>query len=73
MRGHLRKLCSDPGANFVGAKPALEQLHKFLEKLNRSELEEEAAKHGTEWSWKIHPAGFPPKNGAAEAAERVVK
>ena len=73
LRGHPRKLWSDPGTNFVGAKPALEQLHKFLDQLNRSELEDDAARHGTEWSWKIHPADSPHRNGAAEAAVRVVK
>nr|XP_043874409.1 uncharacterized protein LOC122764147 isoform X1 [Solea senegalensis] len=73
LRGHPRKLWSDPGTNFVGARPALEKLHKFLDRLNRSELEDTAAKHGTEWSWKIHPADSPHRNGAAEAAVKVVK
>ncbi|XP_054861306.1 uncharacterized protein LOC129347620 [Amphiprion ocellaris] len=73
LRGHPRKLWSDPGTNFVGAKPALEQLHKFLDRLNKYELEDTAAKHGTEWSWKIHPADSPHRNGAAEAAVKVVK
>lgn len=73
LRGHPRKLWSDPGTNFVGAKPALEKLYKFLDQLNKSELEDAAARHGTEWSWKIHPADSPHRNGAAEAAVRVVK
>lgn len=73
LRGQPRKLWSDPGTNFVGAKPALEKLHKFLDRLNKSELEDTAAKHGTEWSWKIHPADSPHRNGAAEAAVKVVK
>lgn len=73
LRGHPRKLWSEPGANFVGAKPALEKLHKFLKETNRSELEEEAAKHGTEFEWKIHPADSPHRNGAAEAAVQVIK
>ena len=56
IRGHPSKLWSDPGTNFVGAKPALEKLHAFLDRLKRPELEKEAAKHGTEWVWNIHPA-----------------
>ena len=36
-------------------------------------MEENAAKNGTEWMWKIHPADSPHQNGAAEAAVRVVK
>ncbi|KAG5850692.1 hypothetical protein ANANG_G00085150 [Anguilla anguilla] len=65
-----RKFWSDSGLNFVGAKPALKELriNRFLNQLNKSELEEEAAKHGTEWSWKIHPADSPHRNGATEAA-----
>ncbi|KAJ8011820.1 hypothetical protein DPEC_G00062230 [Dallia pectoralis] len=73
LRGHPRKLWSDPGTNFVGARPALEKLHKFLNRLNKCELEDTAARHGTEWSWKIHPADSPHRNGAAEAAVKVVK
>lgn len=73
LRGHPRKLWSDPGTNFVGAKPALEELYKFLDHLNKSELEDKAAKHGTDWSWKIHPADSPHRNGAAEAAVKMVK
>ena len=65
IRGHPAKLWSDPGTNFVGAKPALEQLYRFLHQLTKSELEDEAAKHGTEWTWKIHPADSPHRNGAA--------
>lgn len=73
LRGHPAKLWSDPGRNFVGAKPALKELYQFLDQINRSELEDEAVKNGTEWSWKIHPADSPHRNGAAEAAVRVVK
>ena len=73
LRGHPRKLWTDPGTTFVGARPALEELHRFLSQLNRSQIEEEAAKHGTEWSWKIHPADSPHRNGAAEAAVKIVK
>lgn len=73
LRGHPRRLWSDPGSNLIGAKPALTELYKFLDKLQKSELVGEAAKNGTEWSWKIHPASSPQRNGAAEAAVRIVK
>lgn len=73
LRGHPRKLWSDPGSNFVGAKPALKDLYRFLNLLEESKVEEKAAKHRTEWSWKIHPADSPHRNGAAEAAVRIVK
>ncbi|KAM4521343.1 uncharacterized protein PAE49_002487, partial [Odontesthes bonariensis] len=73
LRGHPRKLWSDPGTNFVGAKPALEKLYAFLDQLDKSQVEDMAAKYGTKWSWKIHPADSPHRNGAAEAAVRVVK
>lgn len=55
----------------MGAIPALKEL--FLDRLEKSELENEASKHGTEWSWKFHPADSPHRNGAAEAAVRAVK
>lgn len=32
-----------------------------------------AVKHGTEWTWKISPADSPHRNGAAEAAVRIMK
>lgn len=71
LRGHPRKLWSYPGTNFVGAKPALEDLHRYLENTDKSEIEDRVSKHGTKWSWKIHPVASPHRNGAAEAA--VVK
>lgn len=73
LRGHPRKLWSDPGKNFVGARPALKELYMFLDRLEKSKLENEASKHGTEWSWRIYPADSPHRNGAAEAAVRTVK
>ncbi|XP_059192192.1 uncharacterized protein LOC131974080 [Centropristis striata] len=73
LRGHPKKMWSDPGKNFVGARPALKELYLFLDQLEKSKLENEASKHGTEWSWKIHPADSPHRNGAAEAAVRTVK
>lgn len=33
LRGHPRKLWSDPGKNFVGARPALKELYMFLDRL----------------------------------------
>nr|XP_057945469.1 uncharacterized protein LOC131139671 [Doryrhamphus excisus] len=73
IRGHPSKIWSDPGTNFIGAKPVLEDLYKFLGSQNREGLEETAAKNGTEWMWKIHPADSPHRNGAAEAAVRTLK
>ncbi|KAJ8349237.1 hypothetical protein AAFF_G00175230 [Aldrovandia affinis] len=72
-RGHPSRLWSDPGTNFVGARPALEELYGYLSKVDKVKLEEEAASHGTEWSWKFHPADSPHRNGAAEAAVKVVR
>lgn len=72
LRGHPKKLWSDPGSNFVGAKSAVEDLYRFLCRLKKYDVEAEAAKHGTE-SWRIHPADSPHRNGAAEAAVHIVK
>ena len=73
IRGHPRKIWSDPGTNFIGAKPALEELYRFLDSQNKAALEETAARNRTVWEWKIHPADSPHRNGAAEAAVRIVK
>ncbi len=59
LRGHPKKVWSDPGSNFVGAKSALKDLYEFLERVDKLKLEEEAVKHGTEWSWKFHPVNSP--------------
>ncbi len=45
----------------------------FLEGIDKSALEEAATKIGMEWIWKIHPADSPHRNGAAEAAVRIIK
>ena len=73
LRGHPRKLWSDRGTNFVGAKPALKELHKNLTCLQKSAVENVAAKNGTEWQWDFHPADSPHRNGAAEAAVKLLK
>lgn len=73
LRGHPRKLWSDRGTNFVGAKPALYELHKHLACLQAAAIEDGAAKNGTKWMWDFHPADAPHRNGAAEAAEAAVK
>ncbi|KAK0144372.1 hypothetical protein N1851_017262 [Merluccius polli] len=73
LRGHPKKLWSDSGKNFVGAKPALKELYQFLDRLEKSELENEATKHGTEWSWKIHPADSPHRNGAVRIVKRALQ
>lgn len=59
LRRHPRKLWTDPGSNFVGSKPALKDLYSFLNLIQNSRLEDEAARNGTEWSWKLHSADSP--------------
>lgn len=73
LRGHPRKLWSDRGTNFVGAKSALRDLHKHLASLQKVAVENIAAKNGTEWQWDFHPADSPHRNGAAEAAVKLIK
>ncbi|XP_062390786.1 uncharacterized protein LOC134078694 [Sardina pilchardus] len=73
LRGHPRKLWSDRGTNFVGAKPAMHELHKHLACLQAVSIEDVAAKNGTEWKWDFHPADAPHRNGAAEAAVKLLK
>ncbi|KAL2076334.1 hypothetical protein ACEWY4_028086 [Coilia grayii] len=73
LRGHPRKLWSDRGTNFIGAKPALQQLYKHLDCLRTLSIETVAAKNGTEWKWEFHPADAPHRNGAAEAAVKLLK
>ncbi len=72
IRGHPKKIWSDPG-NFIGAKPVLEELYKFLNDLDRSTVEEASAQNGTDWQWKIQPVDSPHYNGAVEAAVCIVK
>lgn len=73
LRGHPRKLWSDRGTNFIGAKSALRDLHKHLACLQKVAVENIAAKNGTEWQWDFHPADSPHRNGAAEAAVKLIK
>lgn len=73
LRGHPRKVWSDPGTNFIGAKPVLKDLYGFLESQDKGTLEEYAVKNGTQFVWKFHPADSPHRNGAAEAAVRITK
>lgn len=73
IRGHPKKIWSDPGTNFVGAKPVLEELYQFLDGLDRPAVEETSAQNGTSWHWEIQPADSPHRNGSAEAAVRIVK
>lgn len=44
IRGHPRKIWSDPGTNFIGAKPVLEELYRVLDSLDKTHLEETAVK-----------------------------
>ncbi|XP_077949972.1 uncharacterized protein LOC144389412 [Gasterosteus aculeatus] len=73
LRGHPGKLWSDRGTNFIGAKSALHELHKHLACLQAASIEDVAAKNGTEWKWDFHPADAPHRNGAAEAAVKLLK
>ncbi|XP_036067183.1 uncharacterized protein LOC118598542 [Oryzias melastigma] len=73
LTGHPRKIWSDPGTNFIGAKPVLKELYQYLDSQDRATLEENFGQNGTEWEWKIQPADSPHRNGAAEAAVRIVK
>lgn len=70
---HPKKPWSDPGKNLVGSRPALIDLYLFLDQLEKSEVENEAFKYGTGWSWKFHPGDSPHRNGAAEKAVHIVK
>ncbi|GAA6075579.1 uncharacterized protein LOC123723901 [Tachysurus ichikawai] len=58
---------------FLLAYQRFRALRASKETVGKSELENEASKHGTEWSWKIHPANSPHRNGAAEATVHTVK
>lgn len=49
VRGHPEKVWSDPGSNFVGAKPVLEDLYVFLRDQNVGNLEEYTMQHGARW------------------------
>lgn len=73
LRGHPKKLWSDRGSNFVGAKPTLRELHRHLACLQKDSVEDMAARNGTEWQWDFHPADAPHRNGAAEAAVKLIK
>lgn len=73
LRGHPRKLWLDRGTNLIGAKPALLDLHKHLAILHKAPIEDKAARNGTEWAWDFHPADAPHRNGAAEAAVKLMK
>ncbi|XP_019738326.1 uncharacterized protein LOC109523554 isoform X3 [Hippocampus comes] len=73
LRGHPRKLWSDKGTNFIGAKPALNELQNHLRCVQTSSVEDIASKNGTDWAWSFHPADAPHRNGAAEAAVKLIK
>ncbi|XP_027138459.1 uncharacterized protein LOC113746562 [Larimichthys crocea] len=73
LRGHPRKLWSDQGTNFVGARPVLQELYEFLSSVDKDQIQKKAAAGGTDWTWVFHPADSPHRNGAAEAAVHVLK
>lgn len=51
----------------------LQQLFKHMNCLQTVSMENVTAKNGTEWRWEFHPADAPYRNGAAEAAENLLK
>ena len=57
----------------MGARPALRELHRHLACLQKASVENMAARNGTEWQWDFHPADAPHRNGAAEAAVKLIK
>lgn len=59
IRGHPRKLWSDQGTNFVGARPLLQELYKYLDSINKNEIQKKASAAGTDWTWVLHPADSP--------------
>lgn len=73
IRGFPRKIFSDPGTNFIGARPVLQDMYKFLEEIDKSTLEETAIKTGTEWIWKLYPGDSPHRNEAVEAVVRIIR
>lgn len=72
-QNHPLKIWSDPGTNFIGARSLLKDIYTFLWSQDTASLEEYAVKNGTSWAWKVLPADSPHRNGAAEAAVRIVK
>ena len=73
LRGHPRKLWSDHGTNFIGAKPILKELYEFLASIDKGKVQKKTAESGTDWTWVFHPADSPHRNGAAEAAVGILK
>ena len=39
LRGHPRKLWSDQGTNFVGARPVLQELYEFLSSIDKDQVQ----------------------------------
>lgn len=46
---------------------------EVLDNLEKATLKETATKNGTRWTWRSHPGNSPQRDGAAEAAMRIVK
>lgn len=47
IREHPRKIWSDPGTNFIGAKSVLRELYQFLDSQDKGAIEEMSAQKGT--------------------------
>lgn len=73
LRGHPRKLWSDQGTNFVGARLVLQELYEFLSCIDKDQVQKRAAAAGLDWTWVFDPADSPHRNGAVEAAVHVLK
>ena len=57
----------------MGARPVSQELYEFLSSIDKDQVQKKAAAVGTDWMWVLHPADSPHRNGAAEAAVRVLK
>ncbi len=55
------------------ARPVLQELYEFLSSIDKDQVQKKAVAVGTDWMWMFHPADSPHRNGAAEAAVRVLK
>lgn len=72
LRGHPKKLWSDQGSNFVGARPALEDLYSLLAGIDK-EVQRRAVVAGTDWVWEFSPADSPHRPVGRTSPVRLAK